>query len=85
MSDEDFLNKVILSIFDDSLNHDMHERVPLFVRHHGIKSRPDKVLKHIIIEFGGSYMNWSFSITIFNERTWFTMLNESIYHEWVTS
>ena len=85
MSDKNFLNKVILSIFDDSLNHDMHESVTLIVRHHGIKSYPDEILKHIVIEFGSSYMNWSFSITILNERTWFTMLNECINHEWVTS
>ena len=85
MSDKNFLNEVILSIFDDSLNHDMQESVTLIVRHHGIKSDPDEILKHIIIEFGSGYMNWSFSITILNERTWFAMLNECINHERVTS
>ena len=38
MSDENFLDKVVLLVFDDALCHNVEESVALSVRHHWVEA-----------------------------------------------
>ena len=85
MPDENFLDKVVFLVFDDTLCHDVEESVALSIRHHWVETDSNEAFKDFAVEFGSCNVDRPLAVCVLDEWARVSVLQESVDHEGVSS
>ena len=86
VSDHHLLDKVVLSVLNDTESHDVKESVAIGIGHHRIgPGRPDQFLECLPVELGGSNVDRRLAIDITYEGAGTAVLKQGIDHKGVTA